>query len=201
MKYVKYTYIDSVTGVPVTDAPAASGPSTPSLPGLQFDFALESEYPTTAPIMYGTCESASEDTPGLIDIVTEAEYDQAKADEMEAREAKVYAEAAANIADARWRHEVAGTTLAGMHIETDRTAQTMVTGAALAAVLDPDYSVRWKTADGFVTLTAEQIIGLAQTIRAHVQGCFDREAELLDALEDGSYEVEMIDMGWPGEAQ
>lgn len=38
---------------------------------------------------------------------------------------------------------------------------------------------RWKTASGeFVTLTAPQIIALALAVRAHVQACFDREADL-----------------------
>lgn len=199
MKYVKYTYVDAVTGVPVTQEPAANGPAMPSLPGLQFDFALESEYPTDVPVMYGACTDASEGTPGLLAVLTQAECEQAKADELAARRAKAHAEAMADIADRRYRCEVAGILIDGRRVETDRTAQAMVTGAALAAVLDPAYSVRWKTADGFVTLVAEQIIGLAQSIRAHVQSCFDREAALLDALEWGSYEPDMLDSGWPGE--
>jgi hypothetical protein len=48
-----------------------------------------------------------------------------------------------------------------------------------------------------VDLNAEQIIGLASTVRAHVQACFDREAELLEALAEGTLTPEMIDTGWP----
>src|SRR3546814_15024118 len=50
-----------------------------------------------------------------------------------------------------------------------------------------------------VDLTAEQIIGVATAVRGHVQACFNREAELLDALADGTLTAEMIEEGWPNE--
>lgn len=37
---------------------------------------------------------------------------------------------------------------------------------------------------------------MAQAIRSHVQACFDREADLLDALDAGTYDTEMLDTGW-----
>lgn len=197
MKYVKYTYVDSVTGVPVTIEPAINGPAMPNIAGLNFDFALETEYPTHAPVMYGSCADGSDKSAGVLAVITRAEFDKAKADELTARAEKARAEAMISIADRRWRSEVSGTMLYGRRIETDRTAVAMVTGAALAASLDPEYSVRWKAADGFVTLNAEQILAMAQTIRAHVQACFDREADLLDALNAGTYEPDMLETGWP----
>ncbi len=51
-----------------------------------------------------------------------------------------------------------------------------------------------------MTLNAEQILAMAQAIRSHVQACFDREADLLDAINAGTYETEMIDTGWPNVA-
>lgn len=197
MSYVKYTYVDSVTGAPVTHEPAVNGPAMPNIIGLQFDFALESQYPTHAPVMYGTCASVGDEALGVLAVITRAEFDKAKIDELAARAAKARTEAMTSIAERRWRCEVAGTMLYGRRIETDRAAVAMVTGAALAASLDPEYSVRWKAADGFVTLNAEQILAMAQAIRSHVQACFDREADLLDALDAGTYETEMLDTGWP----
>lgn len=197
MNYIKYTYVDSITGTSVAEMPAVNGPVMPNIAGLQFDFALESEYPTSTPTMYGTCTNIDEEAVGVLAVITRAEFDKARADELAARATRHYSETVASIAERRWRNEVAGTTLNGLRIETDRTAVAMVTSAALAASLDPSYSVRWKSADGFMTLDAQQVLGLAQLIRAHVQACFDREADLLDALEAGTYEPEMMDDGWP----
>ena len=45
------------------------------------------------------------------------------------------------------------------------------------------------------TLTAAQVIGIAQAMRAHVQTFFDREANLLAAFDAGEpYDSEA---GWP----
>lgn len=101
------------------------------------------------------------------------------------------------IAARRYTAETAGTTVEGMPIDTGRDSQGLITGAALAAMLDPAYSVRWKTVAGFVDLTAQQIIGVASAVRAFVQASFDREAELLGAVADGSITAEMLEEGWP----
>ena len=77
-------------------------------------------------------------------------------------------------------------------IRTDRESQAMITGAALKAMQDDTYSCRWKTETGFVELTAAQILAIADAVRAHVQGCFDREAELL-ALVDAATTPEEVE--------
>lgn len=104
---------------------------------------------------------------------------------------------ARDIAARRYVAETAGTIVNGMALPTDRDSQALVTGAALAAWMDPNYTCQWKTADGFVALAAQQIIALASAMRAHVQACFDREAALLDALAAGTYTDEQLDQGWP----
>ncbi|WP_257604456.1 DUF4376 domain-containing protein [Pseudomonas sp. UMAB-08] len=101
------------------------------------------------------------------------------------------------IADRRYTAETSGTTVEGMPIDTSRDSQSMLTGAALAASLDPGYSVQWKTTAGFVTLTSSQILGVASAVRAHVQACFNREAALLAAVADGSITAVMVEEGWP----
>ena len=89
-----------------------------------------------------------------------------------------------------------GMTIAGVPVHTDDLSQSRIGNAALAAMIDPDTTVKWKGSDGgFVMLDAPTIIAIAQAIRAHVQACFDREAELLAALSAGDeYD---IDAGWP----
>ncbi len=91
----------------------------------------------------------------------------------------------------------AGTTVAGLPVQTDDLSQRRIVGVALAATVDPTTEVRWKVADGsFVTLDAPTVIAIAQAVRAHVQACFDHEAELLDLINTG--ETPDIDTGWPG---
>jgi len=113
-------------------------------------------------------------------------------------EAKAAEAAAAQRAAIKARRDVAiasGITVGGVTVATDDQSQSRIMGAAVAAMLDPAYTVQWKTAGGFITLSAPQVIGLATAIRAHVQACFDREAALLEAMDAGdAYDVEH---GWP----
>jgi len=103
----------------------------------------------------------------------------------------------AAVAAERYKRETAGITVDGMAIDTSRDSQALITGAAVAAMLDSAYACRWKTPTGFVEMSAELIIAVASTVRAHVQACFDREAELLQAIDGGSYTYVMLDEGWP----
>jgi len=105
----------------------------------------------------------------------------------------------AAIAARRWQAETAGITVSGTAIDTGRDSQALITGAAVSAMLDPNYSVRWKTPTGFIDLQGQQIIDMAMAVRAHVQACFDREEALLDELADGAFTEAMLEEGWPNE--
>ena len=83
------------------------------------------------------------------------------------------------IAAARFEAETAG--IDG--IKTDRESQALITGAALKAMQDNTYTCKWKGIDGFVELTAPQIIAVADAVRQHVQSCFDKEAELCGLID------------------
>jgi len=98
----------------------------------------------------------------------------------------------AEIAAARFEAETAG--IDG--IKTDRESQALITGAALKAMQDSTYSCRWKTESGFVELTAPQILAIADAVRAHVQSCFDREAELLPLIEAAESQEELNAITW-----
>ncbi len=104
-----------------------------------------------------------------------------------------------SIAARRWQAETGGITVNGIAIDTGRDSQALITGAAVSAMLDPAYSVRWKTPAGFIDLQGQQIIAMAAAVRAHVQAAFDREAELLEALTDGTLTEAMLEEGWPNE--
>jgi len=101
------------------------------------------------------------------------------------------------IAARRYQAEISGTTIDGMPIDTGRDSQGLITGAAVQAIIDPSYSLHWKTSAGFVDLTAQQVLGVASAMRAFVQACFNRESDLLDAVAAGTITADMLEEGWP----
>jgi alanyl-tRNA synthetase len=102
------------------------------------------------------------------------------------------------IAARRYQAQIGGTTLDGMPVDTSTDSQALITGAALAAVLDSTYVCRWKMADGTrVELDTKMIIAVASAVRDHIQACYDREDELLTAVADGTFTDAMLDQGWP----
>ena len=98
----------------------------------------------------------------------------------------------AEIATARYNAEIAGVN----GIRTDRESQGLITGAALKAMQDNTYTCNWKGIDGFVTLTAPQIIAIADAVRQHVQECFDHEAELLPLIASAETESDLDLITW-----
>jgi hypothetical protein len=86
MLYLKFTYVDSVTGIPITDAPAENGPVFPSIDGLEFAWARTSRYPTAVPEFFGTCPDDSfVMLPGVLDVIGRDDWETMRADEMRAR--------------------------------------------------------------------------------------------------------------------
>lgn len=86
MQYIKFTYVDAITRVPVTVLPAVNGPARPAVPGLEFVWARESAYPTDVPEFFGTCPDDSDtDVPGVLGVFGQADWEQMRADEMRAR--------------------------------------------------------------------------------------------------------------------
>jgi hypothetical protein len=110
---------------------------------------------------------------------------------------KVETNYAALFAAERFAHEASGITVDGVSIETTRDSQALIASTGLSAILDPEYRCNFKTLDGFVQINATQILAIAQAVRAHVQACFDRELDLLNALESATYTDELLKEGWP----
>jgi hypothetical protein len=103
----------------------------------------------------------------------------------------------AMIASERYKREGVGITVEGSVIDTTRDGQALIAGAAVSAILDPNYRCNWKTSAGFVELNASQLVTIATAVREHVQACFDRELALLRAIEAGEYSDDMLTQGWP----
>jgi hypothetical protein len=75
MRYIKFTYVDAQTGICVNKAPTRNGPKFPEVKGLQYLFALESNYPTDVPEFFGLCDDdADVNIDGCFGEITEAEF-------------------------------------------------------------------------------------------------------------------------------
>lgn len=94
------------------------------------------------------------------------------------------------------REETSGIKIEEMRINTDDRSQRLITGAALQASLNPDYVCKWKTMDGFVTLTAQQILAVSEAVRVHIQNCFDHEAELITEINNAKSKEELEAIVW-----
>lgn len=104
------------------------------------------------------------------------------------------------IADRRYKAEIAGISVGGVAVYTDRTTQNKLTATAFRASRDPSYTVDWKTLDGsFVTLNAELILHIADAVGDYVQECYTREGILGYLLTNGTYTDSMLNEGWPAQ--
>lgn len=90
MQFIKFTYVDSVTGVSIEKAPAQNGPIFPSVAGIAFSWARESLYPTSVPQFFGTCPDDSDiAVDGVLGVFSEADWNGMWQDELLARETLV----------------------------------------------------------------------------------------------------------------
>jgi hypothetical protein len=102
------------------------------------------------------------------------------------------------LAAKRYEVETGGIIVNGVAVATDDRSKTLLLGARLEALMNPATSLRWKTSDGFVPLSGSQIITISGAVRAHVQACFDREAELAARIAAADDPVAVdISSGWP----
>ena len=102
------------------------------------------------------------------------------------KEAQAQAALLDYVANKRWEKETGGIVLNGMALATDDRSKALITGARIAAENDPDFTTKWKTADGsFVTVNASMIIAISDAMLEHVQECFATEAQVLADIENG----------------
>src|SRR5574344_963967 len=86
MNYIKFTYVDSITGVAIDKEPATNGPVFPAVVGLEYVWARESRYPTDVPEFFGTCPDDADTTvDGVLGVYLQADWETMRTDEMRAR--------------------------------------------------------------------------------------------------------------------
>jgi hypothetical protein len=80
------------------------------------------------------------------------------------------------IASWRYNREVAGITLNGSKIKTDRESQAMITAAFISISQGLVTSVDWKSDNGvWLTLGLPEMSAIAGAVASHVQQCFTLE--------------------------
>jgi len=86
MKHIKFTYVDSITGISIASHPSENGLKFPAVDGLVFVWARESAYPTAVPEFFGTCpDDAFTMIDGVLDVLSQYDFENMQADEMRAR--------------------------------------------------------------------------------------------------------------------
>ncbi len=65
-----------------------------------------------------------------------------------------------------------------MHVMADRVSQSLITGAYNYVQANTEVTVKFKTAAGFVEVTATQMTAIANTVGGHVQASFAAEGEI-----------------------
>ena len=95
MKHIFITEVDAVTKIVCTAEPQRTGPSMPNVKGWVYLWSDSSTWPIElaldgtyqrAPKYYGTCDDDADTTiAGVLQVLTEAEFNTAKVAEHEAR--------------------------------------------------------------------------------------------------------------------
>jgi len=195
MKYISFTYVDSVTGASVAKIPAANGPKFPDIKGLQFVRARESRYPTATPEFFGVCDDDADlEIPGVLAAMDEARWRAAVLTELREQATAV-----------RWSvmtggMELPGGIRVGTTIDDQNRITSVVANAALAGLADED-EVDFKSLGGWIKISIGQVKVIAGAIGQHVQACYTAERahhEAIDLLDTPTDMNEYnVYAGWP----
>ena len=84
LQYLKFTYVDAVTGVSVATEPAMNGTKFPDVEGIEFVWARESAYPTPTPEFFGTCpQNSVTQIEGVLGVFDQRNWEQMRIDEIQ----------------------------------------------------------------------------------------------------------------------
>ena len=102
------------------------------------------------------------------------------------------------VANQRWKKEISGITVNSMYFGTTDREKALLASKVLAAMNKPGATHKYKTAQGWITVTSEIMIQLGLAVEQYVQSCFDREGELVDLI-NTTEDLSTIDItaGWP----
>jgi hypothetical protein len=79
------------------------------------------------------------------------------------------------LATYRWNIEVAGIKVNDVEVKTDRESQSQLASAIMMIANKFANNVNWKGANGWVTLSENQVLEIGKYVSQFVQGCFNIE--------------------------
>jgi hypothetical protein len=202
--FIKFTYVDSVTGESIHSAPTGTVPVFPALPGLIFSFALASKYPIDVPEFFGICDDNADTTmPGVLGVISETEFHTTEQQEIAAQLVIQKSFKKQAVATKRSKVEQGGITVDnGVRILTAKEDQDRIDTALNNMERYSLVTVDFKAADGvWISATYDGLKTIGQAVVSHVQACFTAErmhGDRIDALPD-SQAVAKYDLttGWP----
>lgn len=100
------------------------------------------------------------------------------------------------LADSRYQEETSGYSFNGIIIATDRETVSILTGAVVKTMFNPEYVLQWKALTGWIVLDAKAIVAIADAVSGHVQACFEKEARLSTEVEAATSAEELAKIGW-----
>jgi hypothetical protein len=205
MTYLRYTYVDAKTGIPCDQDPCRNGPAKPPIPSLTYLWAPDSQYPTARPIFYGQCpDPADTAVPGVLAVLSEAEYAAALAEEIAARRVALHERRRARRTEA----ETGGFLFLGRPIDSDRDSIQRIAQAVAAAGQSlwaaVPYAVAWTCADDSeLDLDAAGMLAMQAVLAEHGAACHARSRALRTSIDAAETLAELaaaaleIDAGWP----
>lgn len=102
------------------------------------------------------------------------------------------------VAQRRWEQEVKGLVVNGLYFGTTDREKALMASKVVSAMNLPGASHKYKTAQGWITVSSETMIQLGLGMVNYVQLCFDREGELVEAINTATdLSTIDIDAGWP----
>jgi hypothetical protein len=84
MKYLKYTYVSTLTGKNIFYEANPGPVKMPNVIGLEYSWARESQYPTFTPEIFGTCPDDSDtNVEGVLEVMSQEAWEVAKQQELD----------------------------------------------------------------------------------------------------------------------
>jgi len=99
-------------------------------------------------------------------------------------------------------HESNGVMYNNNRFATDKDSQIKYLGILLSSMLDPNYTVNFKTLDKtYVTLNAQQVNELCMSVQGHIQSCFNNDSFLTQQIMNSTVVADLdninLNIGWP----
>lgn len=100
------------------------------------------------------------------------------------------------LANARWFEETAGYIYNSHEFHSDRESQGRIFRAYIASLNDPNFTVTWKTKDGWLEMTASDFITLYNEFQTFLQGLYQKEKALQEQVKAATTIEELNEIEW-----